>query len=119
MRERREGEKKTYKGLIICTCVGQFPQWEHKPFSLLINKNGEAKLVERSGTAAAVANTGGSGEAKIYKVPALMGREAVTFNKRLNKSFKLALEMNGEGWSFMRLFAFVLEPNVRLRSKNH
>ncbi len=29
-----------------------------------------------------------------YKVPVLMGREAVTFNKRQNKSLKLALDMN-------------------------
>lgn len=48
-----------------------------------------------------------------------MGREAVTFNKRLNKSFELALKMNGKGWSFMQLFAFVPEPNVRPRPENH
>lgn len=44
-----------------------------------------------------------------YKVPVLMGREAVTFNKRLNKSFKLALDMNDTGKRFKLQFSCVLE----------
>lgn len=63
----RKGKgKKTYKDLIICICVGRVPQRQHKPFSLLINKNDVAKLAEHSGTAADVANKGGSDEAKIF-----------------------------------------------------